>query len=118
MLELVVLVESEVTVLDSIESWETASWLLGTLMTWPICRSVGVTPGLAASIAATVVPYSLAMVQKVSSASAVIWLVLVAIVPPGTTATTKSQHAARAKVISKGLRILARTRLVNQMIGM
>lgn len=56
------------TVLDSIESWETAAWLLGRLMTWPICRSLGSTPGLAASIAALVVPYLLAIFQKLSPA--------------------------------------------------
>lgn len=81
-------------------------------MTWPICRSLGFTPGLAASMAAGVVPYLLAMIQKVSPASTVTSLVFVAIVPPGTTATTTSQHAAKTKVIPEEVRILARTEKV------
>lgn len=60
-------------------------------------------------MAAGVVPYLLAMIQKVSPASTVTSLVLVAIVPPGTTATTTSQHAAKTKVIPEEVRILART---------
>ena len=77
-------------------------------MTWPIWRSLGFIPGLTATIAATVVPYLLASVQKVSPAPIVTLSVLVAIVPPGTTATTKSQIAARAKATLGELRILAR----------
>lgn len=71
------------------------------------------TPGLIASIEAGVVPYLLAIIQKVSPASTVIWVVFVAIVLPGTTATKKSQYAAKAKVIHEGQRILARMGVVD-----
>ena len=88
------------------ETCATAVALLGRLMTWPIWRSPGVIPGLTASIAAGVVPYLLAMIQKVSPALTATRSLLAAVVPPGTTATTKSQYAARAKVTLKNLRIL------------
>lgn len=94
-------------ILDSIASWETTAWLLGTLTTWPICRSFGFTPGLAASVEAVVVSYLLATIKRVPPASIVTWLVLVAIVPLGTTATTKSQHAVKANLGPGEMRILA-----------
>lgn len=77
-------------------------------MTCPIWRSLGSTPELTASIAAGVVPYLLARVQKVSPTPIVTLSVLVAIVLLRTNATTKSQHAARAKGIPAKWRILAR----------
>lgn len=52
-------------------------------------------------------PYLLAMIQKVSPALIVIWLVPVAIVPPATTAKTKSQYAARANVMRGYMPMLA-----------
>ena len=47
-------------------------------------------PGLTPSVAAAFDPYLLAMIQKVSPASIVIWLVLAAIELPGMTAAIKS----------------------------
>ena len=88
------------------ETCATAVALLGRLMTWPIWRSPGVIPGLTASIAAGVVPYLLAMIQKVSPALIAMRSLLAAVVPPWMTATTKSQYAARAKVTLENLRIL------------
>lgn len=59
-------------------------------------------------MAAGDVPYRLAMIQKVSPASIVIRLVLVAIVSPGTNAAMRSRNAVRVRVIPEEMRILAR----------
>ena len=61
----------EPTAPEVAESWEITVWLLGTLISWPIWRSVGLTSGFIASRAMGVVPILLAMIHKVSPASTV-----------------------------------------------
>ena len=81
----------EAIIPEVIESRETAVWLLRTLISWPILRSLGLTPGFIVSRVIGVVTYLLAMIQKVSPASTVIWVVFVL---PGANATIKSEQAA------------------------